>query len=136
MRTVPILRDDLEPVNRLLVPDDIFQDLRSVLFYPRRAEKPRQSNVKEHIPWQLVRVVTVRGSLSLRNRGSHLQKTRLVSHVQPDVQHLTRFAETSEISSDHVLGDPIFIATPSVWVNKTPFYNQGITLGITTKTAP
>jgi len=40
VRAIPILRDDLEPVDRLLVPDDIVQDLRPVLFYPKWGEKP------------------------------------------------------------------------------------------------
>jgi hypothetical protein len=51
VRAVPVLRDDLEPVNRLLVSDDIIQDLRSVLFYPRCAEKPRRLEPSGCIPW-------------------------------------------------------------------------------------
>ena len=51
MGTVSVFRDDLEPVNRLLVPDDIIQDLRPVLFYPRRVENPRKSKPEGRIPW-------------------------------------------------------------------------------------
>ena len=83
VRAVSVLCDDLEPVNRFLVPDDIIQDLRSVLFYPRCAEKSRKLKPKGHVPWQLVRVVAVRGGLSLRSGGSHLWRTRRVSHVRP-----------------------------------------------------
>ena len=42
MRAVPVLRDDLESLNRLLVPDDIVQNLRPILFYPMRAENPHE----------------------------------------------------------------------------------------------
>jgi len=51
VRAVPVPRDDLEPVNRFLVPDDIIQDLRPVLFYPRCAEKSRKLKPEGRIPW-------------------------------------------------------------------------------------
>ena len=51
MRAVAIFRDDLEPVNRLLVPDDIIQDLWPILFYPTCAEKLRKSKPEGRVPW-------------------------------------------------------------------------------------
>ena len=46
MRAVPFLRDNFEPLNCLLVPDDIIQDLRPELFYPICAEKFRKTQAR------------------------------------------------------------------------------------------
>lgn len=39
MRHVPILCDDLESVDRIPVPDDLFEQFRTVLLHPERRER-------------------------------------------------------------------------------------------------
>lgn len=133
MRAIPILRNDLEPVDRLLVPDDIVQDLRPVLFYPKWAEKPRRHE----------RRGTYHGnSYELLFAGAFpfameevICRRRVVSVTcSLDAQHFTRLAEAVAMFSDHALAGSLI--TSIARVNEMLLYGQGTTLGIPTKATP
>lgn len=136
MRTIPVLRNDFESLDRLLVPDNIIQFLRSVLFYPIRVERPRK----------------IDGALTCTHHGNSyalfllagafpfamdevICKGRVVSVTcNPDAQHLTRLAETAAISSDHIAeGPPIIFFTAAESVHEMLFYGQGAAFDIPTQ---
>lgn len=138
MRTVSVLRDDLEPLNRLLVSDDIVQNLRSILFYPTCTEGPRKKNTRgSRTMVTRTRCHCWREPFPSRWTKS-FTKARVVSVTcDPDAQHLTRLAGTLAKSFDHILeGRFVVIPTPVTRVNEMLFHSQGTTLGVSAQAAP
>lgn len=134
MRAVPILRDDLEPVDRFLVPDDVIQDLRPVFFYPGRAEKLRGCDLRETHHGNSYELFAGAFPFAMEEV---ICRRRVVSVTcKRNAQHLTRLAGTSAMPSDHALEGSFVIIASTARLNEMLFYNQGTTLGDPTKTAP
>ena len=136
VRTVPILRDDLEPVDRLLVPDNIVQDLRPVLFYPGWAEKPGKHELRETHHGNSYELLFA-GAFPFAMEEVICRRRVVSVTCDPNAQHLTRLPEVFAMSSDHASKGSLF-ATPAsaTRINKIVFYSKGTAINIPTKTTP
>ena len=133
MRAVPILRNDLESVDRLLVPDDIVQDLRPVLFYPRRAEESKKREQRETYHGNSYELLFA-GAFPFAMEEVICRRRVVSVTCNLNAQRFTRLVEAVAMSSDHA-SDGSLVAS-ATRVNKMLFYSQGNTLDVLTKTTP